>query len=243
MVEAHIPAGATDETIFVGIRIPSSIPDGGVPRWAKKTSRIYEFGATKANGEKLLRFLVPVTIKIPYSAADISGMNADNLRIYRYSEDKSEWRAVNTSFVDTSARKVGAEIPGFSLYAIMEYLPGREELISFDGTYVYPNPTRGSKAHFKYYLGDKADVTIEIYNVAGIGMGRVARRQRSLYLENRGALGFGSRKVAKEKAGRHKLSQLKNPCYVIPAKAGIQIFRRSMDSSPNVFIGDNNTRE
>jgi outer membrane protein assembly factor BamB len=175
VVEAHIPAGATDETIFVGIRIPSSIPDGGVPRWAKKTSRIYEFGATKANGEKLLRFLVPVTIKIPYSAADISGMNADNLRIYRYSEDKSEWRAVNTSFVDTSARKVGAEIPGFSLYAIMEYLPGREELISFDGTYVYPNPTRGSKAHFKYYLGDKADVTIEIYNVAGEIVARLER--------------------------------------------------------------------
>ncbi|MDI6757526.1 MAG: T9SS type A sorting domain-containing protein, partial [Endomicrobiia bacterium] len=164
-VEALIPESALGESVFIGIRVPPSLPDGGVPASAKKTLRIYEFGATKLNGEKFERFLAPVTIKLPYIASDISGMNEENLRLYRYSDDKSLWQTVNTSFVEPSLRKVGAHVPGFSLYAIMEYVTGAEELISFDKTYAYPNPARGGKARFKYYLGDKADVTVEIYNV------------------------------------------------------------------------------
>lgn len=166
-VEALIPESALRESVYIGIRVPTAIPDGGVPASAIKTSRIYEFGATKLNGEKLERFLAPVTIKLPYSLTDISGMKEENLRLYRYSYEKSLWQAVNTSFVEPSLRKVGASVPSFSLYGIMEYVIGAEELISFDKTYAYPNPARGGKARFKYYLGDKADVTVEIYNVAG----------------------------------------------------------------------------
>jgi len=42
-----------------------------------------------------------------------------------------------------------------------------EDLLSFDKVYTYPNPATGGKLNFKYYLGDNADVTVDVYNIAG----------------------------------------------------------------------------
>jgi hypothetical protein len=50
---------------------------------------------------------------------------------------------------------------------VMGYVPGLEELLSDDKTYTYPNPAKGDKLYFKYYLGAKADVTVDVYNVVG----------------------------------------------------------------------------
>jgi hypothetical protein len=50
---------------------------------------------------------------------------------------------------------------------IMGYVPGSEELLSESKVYTYPNPAKGDKLSFKYYLGSKADVKVDVYNVAG----------------------------------------------------------------------------
>ncbi len=49
----------------------------------------------------------------------------------------------------------------------MQYVPGHEPLILGDRVYTYPNPALGSTLTFKYYLGDIADVYIDVYSVSG----------------------------------------------------------------------------
>ncbi|MHB9154826.1 MAG: outer membrane protein assembly factor BamB family protein [Endomicrobiales bacterium] len=170
-VELVIEPGSFEERVWVGILSPSSFPDTGIPSNARAGPRAFEFGITPAG----TRFLKPVTIKLPYRPQDFAGMDRDNLRIYWWDESKGEWRTVNTSDPLAENGRVQARIPHFSLYRVMEYTPGREELLSNDRVYTYPNPARGKTLSFKYYLGDKADVVIDVYNVAGQ---RIARLEK-----------------------------------------------------------------
>ena len=163
ITEVVIEPNTVAETVWVGIRIPESPTDEGIPVSAGATAITREFGVTPAG----TKFLKPVTVKIPYRESDIAGMKQENLRIYWFDETRAAWRIVNTSDPLAESGRVWAQLPHFSLYRIMEYLPGREELLNADMAYSYPNPARGGTLAFKYYLGDKADVTVDVYNVAG----------------------------------------------------------------------------
>lgn len=94
-------------------------------------------------------------------------MNEENLRIFWYNEPKTEWRIVDTSQVRKDEKRLWAQVPHFTIFRIMEYVAGVEELIEKEKVYVYPNPALGDKLYFKFYLGNKADVYIDVYNVAG----------------------------------------------------------------------------
>ena len=58
------------------------------------------------------------------------------------------------------------KVTHFSIYRIFEYLGG-EDLINKDTVYTYPNPALGDTVIFKCYLGDDADITIDVFNIAG----------------------------------------------------------------------------
>ncbi|PIV54090.1 MAG: hypothetical protein COS17_00380, partial [Elusimicrobia bacterium CG02_land_8_20_14_3_00_37_13] len=63
-------------------------------------------------------------------------------------------------------QKVEAEVNHFSLYRVGEVIPG--VLLNKNEVYTYPNPARDvDTLFFKFRLGDVADVTIDVYNVAG----------------------------------------------------------------------------
>lgn len=162
VTEAVFEPGTVSEKVWVGILTPSDYSNTGVPDSARGTTIVREFGITPAGTV----FLKPVTIKIPYRAQDIINMKKSFLRIYWWDTSKSKWRIVNTSDPDSEDGRVWARLPHFSIYRIMEYWPGREPLLTAESVYSYPNPAKGSKLYFKYYLGDKADVTIDVYNVA-----------------------------------------------------------------------------
>ena len=163
ITEVVVEPGSVDSKVWIGIRIPETYENTGIAKSANATKIVREFGVTPEGTV----FLKPVTIKIPYRESDIADIKRDNLRIYWWDTGKLEWRVVNTSDALAEKGRVWARIPHFSLYRIMEYLPGREELLVNDKVYTYPNPAKGSKVAFKYYLGDKADVFIDVYNVAG----------------------------------------------------------------------------
>lgn len=163
VTEVVIDPNTFSEKVWVGIRIPPGPPETGMQANSKDTKIVREFGITPAGAA----FLKPVLIKIPYAPQEISGMTVENLRIYWWDAAKGLWRIVNTSDPHTEDGRVRAVIPHFSLYRIMEYIPGMEELLSDDKTYTYPNPAKGDRVYFKYYLGSKADVTVDVYNVAG----------------------------------------------------------------------------
>lgn len=156
------PNGLSNDA-YIGIKIPSSYPELLIPASADFTDIVREFTINPSTTQ----FLRNLTIKIPYGEDDIADKNEDNMRIYWGDETKGSWRIVNTSEIKTEENRVWAVIPHFSYYRIMEYIPGREGLLSKDMVYTYPNPAKGDWVYFKFYLGDKADVTIDVYNVAG----------------------------------------------------------------------------
>jgi len=161
--EVVIEPGGLSERAWIGILIPQSPPDSGIPASAKDTKIVREFGITPAT----VRFLKPVTLKLPYRAQDIVSMKRENLRMYWWDTARNEWRIVNTSDPNSDNEHVCAVVPHFSMYRIMAYAPGNEPLLQDDRVYVYPNPAKGDRLSFKFYLGDKADVTVDVYNVAG----------------------------------------------------------------------------
>ncbi len=154
-------------TVYAGISVPESVTATGVGR-SHATAIEREFSVSPAN----TKFLKPVTIKVPYTPSDAAGINRENLRLYWWDAASNEWRVINTSDPSSEDGSVWAVIPNFYTNGrltcrIMGYVPGSEELLQEDKVYTYPNPAKGEKLSFKYYLGSKADIKIDVYNVAG----------------------------------------------------------------------------
>jgi len=135
----------------------------------RATGLVYEIKFKNA----ATRLLKPALITLPYTDAAVAGVKQENLRLYTLSG--GTWLMVNTSVPDPQAKKVSAEVNHFSLYAIMEYVPSGE-LLTKDEVYTYPNPAKGDVLIFKFRLADKADVEIDIYNIAGEKVARLEKQ-------------------------------------------------------------------
>jgi len=110
------------------------------------------------------RLVAPATVSLPYTAADVAGMQEENLRLYTLSG--GTWVMLNTSSADTAARKVSAEVAHFSIFRIMEYVPSGA-LFADNEVYTYPNPADGDTVTFKVRVAYKSYVKVDVYNVAG----------------------------------------------------------------------------
>lgn len=110
------------------------------------------------------RLVAPATVNLPYTVADVAGMQEENLRVYTLSG--GSWVMLDTSRVDTEAKKVSAEVSHFSIFRVMEYVPSGA-IFAGDEVYTYPNPAKGDTVTFKFRLSDKAYVKVDVYNVAG----------------------------------------------------------------------------
>ncbi|KAF0127198.1 MAG: PQQ repeat protein [Elusimicrobia bacterium] len=111
-------------------------------------------------------------ITLPYTDADIAGLDEENLRIYKLAGP--EWRLLDTSEVLSGANKVRAETDSFSVFGIMQYVPSGA-LMTAGAVYTYPNPARGDSLTFKFHLSDKASVSIDVYNAAGEKVAALSR--------------------------------------------------------------------
>ena len=110
------------------------------------------------------RLVAPALIHLPYTDADVAGMETENLRVYTLTG--GAWVMLNTSSVDAAAKKVSAEVSHFSVFRVMEYVPSGA-LFEDGEVYTYPNPARGDTVTFKFRVAHKAYVRVEVYNVAG----------------------------------------------------------------------------
>lgn len=135
---------------------------------ARQTGIVYEIKFENP----ATRLLKPAVITLPYTAADIGSIPEANLRIYLL--DGSRWVLVNTSRVQPETRRVTAEVNHFSVYSVMGYVPSGA-LLSADSVYTYPNPARGDTVTFKFLPADAADVTVDVYNVAGEKVARLEK--------------------------------------------------------------------
>jgi outer membrane protein assembly factor BamB len=118
------------------------------------------------------RLLKPATISLPYTAAEIGAIPEASLRVYLL--DGARWALVNTSKVRPETRKVTAEVAHFSVYSLMGYVPSGA-LLSSGSVYTYPNPAKGDTVTFKFLPADAADMTVDVYNVAGEKVARLEK--------------------------------------------------------------------
>jgi len=169
--EVHVPPGAFTQadsiTVakhtsgdFLNVRLPGNLH--GLPE-------AFEF----LTGDPATKFAKLVTIKLPYNPAALNGAPESRLRVYLWYPSENVWRIVNNSVVDAAAKKVSVQVSHFSIYRVMAFLSS-EALMEKDKVYTYPNPATGDTVTFKTYLGDDATLTIDVFNVAGEKIARLA---------------------------------------------------------------------
>ena len=177
--EVYFPPGAlnVDDTVTIRKLNSGDYSDIGIDSNFRASSIVYEFllGNPSANTP----FNKLVTIKLRYILGNFGlavNTNEENLRVCFWDTGKNKWRIVNTSkpHSDENPKRVWADVSHFSIYRLMEFVPGGP-LLEKDKVYTYPNPAKGNTVTFKFYLSDKADVEIDIYNIAGEKIARLKK--------------------------------------------------------------------
>ena len=107
-----IPPGAlsTSETIYVGVASGAPSMDGDLLPFGK----VIDFGPSG------LTFNVAVTVKIPYSEADLEeagGVEPIDLGVYTYNETENVWEQIPVSEVDEEEKLLICEVDHFSMYS------------------------------------------------------------------------------------------------------------------------------
>lgn len=151
-----------DSFIFVKLDPVTYEPLAFVPSAANANPTNVVYRAQFKNSATTLTGRARITL--PYTSADVAGMDEENLRIYTLSN--GAWVMLNTSSVDEANDKVSAEVSRFSVFRIMEYLPSGA-VFADNEVYTYPNPARGDTVTFKFRVAYKSYVKIDVYNVAG----------------------------------------------------------------------------
>lgn len=142
-------------------------------------------GAAFEFGPEGLVFDEPVTISLPYEAAE---KNPERLAVAYWNEAASAWERL-ASRVDRSGRYIKADVPHFSQYQLLEStfavsiteltvrvrdeetdgaLPASAREFRLGEVYVFPNPAKGGKVPvFHVEVGVADTVKIRVYTVAG----------------------------------------------------------------------------
>ncbi|HOW28331.1 MAG TPA: PQQ-binding-like beta-propeller repeat protein [Elusimicrobiota bacterium] len=163
--EIHISSGSLSraDSVTVLKHTSGDIFNKKTPVNTSAMPEIWEFKTGQADTV----FLKPVTIKIPYNPSNLpAGIPEARLRIYLWYPDLGVWKIVNGSRVDMEKKKVSLQVSHFSNYRIMAFL-SVGPLLEKNKVYTYPNPAKGETVTFKTYLGDDADIVIDVFNVAG----------------------------------------------------------------------------
>lgn len=165
------PAAVTD----ANQRIPQTID----PQAAVVPQSVTEFNVINEDGGFLDSTLArSASISMPYVDADNDGIvdgtnprvRAKTLALYALDETRRAWVKMPGSVVDTSARRVTATTPHFSVYALI----GTADA-DVDGVYAFPvpwaphsgNPLDGTLAGGITFTNLPSEGTISIYTLSG----------------------------------------------------------------------------
>jgi len=124
-------SSTTTQAVFQAQKLSSSdfFATAGNPSGKSRSSiDIYNLKALTDATTTLSSFDEPITITLSYGESDILGIDEDSLWIYRY--DSSEWYALDSCVVDTSANTVTCTTNNFSDFGLF----GDEEPVSSSGS-------------------------------------------------------------------------------------------------------------
>ncbi|OGS26047.1 MAG: hypothetical protein A2297_07580 [Elusimicrobia bacterium RIFOXYB2_FULL_48_7] len=159
----NIPAGAVSSNTTIEIKVPeiSGLPQTGDIQ-IKASNIVLQI--TLADGTR--NFAKDITIKVPYTAAQIQGLAENKLKLCYWSESALEWVVIPNSSVDTANKFVTANVNHLTIFRIIEYSQVTDKTIA------YPNPCRASLGQSVNFVGNNVPLSIiKIYTVSG----RIAR--------------------------------------------------------------------
>jgi len=156
--EVVVPNGGFAAPATISVTVPGASAVPALPARPGLTA----LGVTVSVSAGGLQPVVPVTIKIGYTLANIAGVNPDHLRLARY-DATTGWVVLDSS-ADQATRQVIGTTDHFSLFQIVAQTPGA----SVSEGFVFPNPFRPSLGHTKIKLSNlPAGASIKIFTATG----------------------------------------------------------------------------
>lgn len=157
-----IPAGALAAPTQLVVEAPAEIPAtrGGDVRLSSVVKELRMADGTST-------FARNVTLRVPYTAGDLNGLDESTLRLFYYDTALGAWVLISNSVVDTAANTVTCVVNHFTLFAVAGFAPAAAALERVTN---YPNPfspLRGQTTRFRYVLDAEREVTLRIYDPFG----------------------------------------------------------------------------
>jgi len=112
-VSLQIPAGALSDDCTITIGVINNPP--ALPPNTKAIGQIIEFGPSGTT------FLLPVTIKIPYTQADLDNAGISDpsqLEIFTYNTATVSWAIIPVDSVDTANNHLICQVDHFSMFTL-----------------------------------------------------------------------------------------------------------------------------
>ncbi|MFH1859456.1 MAG: FlgD immunoglobulin-like domain containing protein [bacterium] len=126
-------------------------------------------------GERVIDFTESVVVKMHYVDSLPYEAKEENLTVFGYYGKLKEWKTI--SGPDVFLDKVNNFIKfdtkqTYEMYAIMyltkEVPPDKKEETIAQGVWCYPNPAKGGRVNFRYYLAEgDTEITVKIYTLLG----------------------------------------------------------------------------
>ncbi|MCB4791786.1 MAG: hypothetical protein LHV68_07860 [Elusimicrobia bacterium] len=159
----ELPAGSVNGTTKINVNQPSCIPDCAYSSNLKATSCAREIKLTDSS-QTLQK---TITITIPYTDSDITGMNEANLKVAYYDESKAQWVLIPGCTVYPNDKKIVFSVNHLTLFRIVEYKTPSTPVADLSN---YPNPftaRSGGKTKIRYDLSGNTDTEVFIYDLIG----------------------------------------------------------------------------
>jgi hypothetical protein len=170
LVTAQVPGGAlaAGEWLIVSSRLPAAAvpadptPAAGVSE-RKPTHHVFALGISSGVGT----LAAPVTLIVPYTAAEVAGLNEDHLTLCEW--NGFDWVALGGGTVDRNAKTVTVQITDVKSYYQLFDTIGPTSGGTLPREYVQfaPNPVTTGRAELRFYLTSDATVSLKIADASG----------------------------------------------------------------------------
>ena len=162
-VKVEIPAGAIATSTRLIIRSSVTAPAPVTDAKLKATNVIRD--VQLQDGTKT--FAKEITITLPYTNADIVGLNESALKLFFYDETDGYWVLIPNSSVNTTNKSVMGRVNHLTVFRIMEFSTPASALAEISN---YPNPfapLKGETTRIRYSMDQDQEVTIKIFDAFG----------------------------------------------------------------------------
>jgi uncharacterized repeat protein (TIGR01451 family) len=171
--KVSVPPGALTSALELSVQSAPS-KDEDAKRLKRLAEKVQPASEEVEYGPEGTRFQTPVTITIPYDAAQLAlaGLTPEQLRVEYWNPTTGDWEPL-ASTVDKVAGTVSAQTSHFSVYQVMGtggtgVAATADQTFAFHAAYAFPNPVRGTNAvTIRIQPGLADSVEVRVYDLSG----------------------------------------------------------------------------